>query len=81
MRVVMVEDIVTTACRPANASRRSRRRAGTVCLRRLHPIARGGKADVGVPWSPWPAWMCRHTRRRLAPELAALPTEDPGSGG
>jgi orotate phosphoribosyltransferase len=76
----MVEDIVTTGLSSRECVEAIRAAGGEVVCAACIVDRSGGRADPGAPMVALatldvPAWPAD----RLPPELAAIPTEDPGS--
>jgi orotate phosphoribosyltransferase len=79
-RVVMVEDIVTTGLSSRECIAAIRAAGGNVVCAACIVDRSGGKADVGVPLVALASLdVPAYPADALPPELAALPTEDPGS--
>jgi len=79
-KVVMVEDIVTTGLSSRECIAAIRKAGGDVVAAACIVDRSGGEADVTAPLVSLaslkvPAWPAD----QLPPELAAIPTEDPGS--
>lgn len=79
-RVVMVEDIVTTGLSSRECIEAIGRAGGEVVAAACIVDRSGGKADVGVPLIALASLdVPAYPADELPPELAAIPTEDPGS--
>jgi orotate phosphoribosyltransferase len=79
-RVVMVEDIVTTGLSSRECIAAIRAAGGEVVCAACIVDRSGGKADVGVPLVALASLdVPAYPADALPPELAAKPTEDPGS--
>jgi orotate phosphoribosyltransferase len=80
MKVVMVEDIVTTGLSSRECIAAIQAAGGNVVCAACIVDRSGGKADVGVPLVALASLdVPAYPADALPPELAALPTEDPGS--
>ena len=79
-RVVMVEDIVTTGLSSRECIAAIQATGATVLCAACIVDRSGGRADVGVPLVALATLdVPAYPADALPPELAALPTEDPGS--
>ncbi len=79
-RVVMVEDIVTTGLSSRECIEAIRKAGGHVVAAACIVDRSGGKADVGVPLIALASLVVpAYPADALPPELAAIPTTDPGS--
>jgi orotate phosphoribosyltransferase len=79
-RVLMVEDIVTTGLSSKECIEAIRQAGGNVVAAACIVDRSGGKADVGVPLIALATLdVPAYPADKLPPELAAIPTEDPGS--
>jgi orotate phosphoribosyltransferase len=79
-RVVMVEDIVTTGLSSRECIAAIRAAGGEVVCAACIVDRSGGKVDVGVPLVALASLdVPAYPADALPPELAAKPTEDPGS--
>ena len=79
-RVVMVEDIVTTGLSSRECIEAIRQAGGNVVAAACIVDRSGGKADVGVPLIALASLdVPAYPADKLPPELAAIPTTDPGS--
>ena len=79
-KVVMVEDIVTTGLSSRECIEAIRQAGGNVVAAACIVDRSGGKADVGVPMIALASLeVPAYPADQLPPELAAIPTEDPGS--
>jgi orotate phosphoribosyltransferase len=79
-RVVMVEDIVTTGLSSRECIQAIRDAGGDVVAAACIVDRSGGKADVGVPLIALATLdVPAYPADALPPELAAIPTTDPGS--
>jgi len=79
-RVVMVEDIVTTGLSSRECIEAIRAAGGKVMAAACIVDRSGGKADVGVPLIALATLdVPAYPADALPPELAAIPTTDPGS--
>ncbi|HEX6859345.1 MAG TPA: orotate phosphoribosyltransferase [Caulobacteraceae bacterium] len=79
-KVVMVEDIVTTGLSSRECIQAIRDAGGDVVAAACIVDRSGGKADVGVPLIALATLdVPAYEADKLPPELAAIPTEDPGS--
>lgn len=79
-KVVMVEDIVTTGLSSRECIEAIRQAGGDVVAAACIVDRSGGKADVGVPLVALATLdVPAYEPDKLPPELAAIPTEDPGS--
>ena len=79
-KVVMVEDIVTTGLSSRECIEAIRQAGGNVVAAACIVDRSGGKADVGVPLIALASLdVPAYPADELPPELAAIPTTDPGS--
>ena len=79
-KVLMVEDIVTTGLSSKECIEAIRQAGGDVVAAACIVDRSGGKADVGVPLIALATLdVPAYPADQLPPELAAIPTEDPGS--
>ncbi|MDB5453216.1 MAG: Orotate phosphoribosyltransferase [Caulobacteraceae bacterium] len=79
-RIVMVEDIVTTGLSSRECIAAIREAGGDVVAAACIVDRSGGKADVGVPLIALASLeVPAYPADALPPELAAIPTTDPGS--
>ena len=79
-RVVMVEDIVTTGLSSRECIAAIQATGATVLCAACIVDRSGGRADVGVPLVALATLdVPAYPADALPPELAAIPTEDPGS--
>lgn len=79
-KVVMVEDIVTTGLSSRECIEAIQAAGGTVIAAACIVDRSGGKADVGVPLVALASLeVPAYPADALPPELAAIPTTDPGS--
>lgn len=79
-KVVMVEDIVTTGLSSRECIAAIREAGGDVVAAACIVDRSGGKADVGVPLIALASLeVPAYPADQLPPELAAIPTTDPGS--
>jgi orotate phosphoribosyltransferase len=79
-KVVMVEDIVTTGLSSRECIAAIREAGGDVVAAACIVDRSGGKADVGVPLIALASLeVPAYPADALPPELAAIPTTDPGS--
>lgn len=79
-RVAMVEDIVTTGLSSRECIEAIRAAGGQVVCAACIVDRSGGKADVGAPLVALASLeVPAYPADALPPELAAIPTEDPGS--
>ncbi|HTI66144.1 MAG TPA: orotate phosphoribosyltransferase [Caulobacteraceae bacterium] len=79
-KVAMVEDIVTTGLSSRECIAAIREAGGDVVCAACIVDRSGGEADVGVPLVALASLKVpAYPADALPPELAALPTEDPGS--
>ena len=79
-KVLMVEDIVTTGLSSKECIEAIRQASGNVVAAACIVDRSGGKADVGVPLIALATLdVPAYAADQLPPELAAIPTEDPGS--
>jgi orotate phosphoribosyltransferase len=79
-RVAMVEDIVTTGLSSRECIEAIREAGGEVVCAACIVDRSGGEADVGVPLVALASLKVpAYPADALPPELAAIPTEDPGS--
>ena len=79
-RVVMVEDIVTTGLSSRECIAAIKAAGGTVVAAACIVDRSGGRADVGVPLIALATLdVPAYPADALPPELAAVPTTDPGS--
>ena len=79
-KVVMVEDIVTTGLSSRECIEAIQQAGGNVVAAACIVDRSGGKADVGVPMIALASLeVPAYPADQLPPELAAIPTEDPGS--
>jgi orotate phosphoribosyltransferase len=79
-RVVMVEDIVTTGLSSRECIAAIREAGGQVVAAACIVDRSGGKADVGAPLIALASLeVPAYPADALPPELAAIPTTDPGS--
>ena len=79
-RVVMVEDIVTTGLSSRECIAAIRAAGGEVVCAACIVDRSGGEADVGAPLIALASWKVpAYPADALPPELAAIPTTDPGS--
>jgi orotate phosphoribosyltransferase len=79
-RVVMVEDIVTTGLSSRECIAAIQEAGGHVVAAACIVDRSGGKADVGVPLIALASLdVPAYPADALPPELAAIPTTDPGS--
>lgn len=79
-KVVMVEDIVTTGLSSRECIEAIRQAGGDVVAAACIVDRSGGKADVGVPLIALATLdVPAYPADALPPELAAIPTTDPGS--
>lgn len=79
-RVVMVEDIVTTGLSSRECIAAIQEAGGTVVAAACIVDRSGGKADVGAPLIALASLeVPAYPADALPPELAAIPTTDPGS--
>jgi orotate phosphoribosyltransferase len=79
-KVVMVEDIVTTGLSSRECIEAIRQAGGDVVAAACIVDRSGGKADVGVPMIALATLdVPAYPADALPPELAAIPTTDPGS--
>jgi len=79
-RVVMVEDIVTTGLSSRECIAAIRNAGGDVVAAACIVDRSGGRADVGVPLIALATLdVPAYPEDALPPELAAIPTTDPGS--
>jgi orotate phosphoribosyltransferase len=79
-RVAMVEDIVTTGLSSRECIEAIRAAGGDVVCAACIVDRSGGKADVGAPMVALASLdVPAYPADALPPELAAIPTEDPGS--
>lgn len=79
-KVLMVEDIVTTGLSSKECIEAIRQAGGNVVAAACIVDRSGGKADVGVPLIALATLdVPAYPADKLPPELAAIPTEDPGS--
>ncbi|MDR3507722.1 MAG: orotate phosphoribosyltransferase [Caulobacteraceae bacterium] len=79
-RVVMVEDIVTTGLSSRECIEAIRATGADVVCAACIVDRSGGRADVGVPLIALASLdVPAYPADALPPELAAIPTEDPGS--
>jgi orotate phosphoribosyltransferase len=79
-RVAMVEDIVTTGLSSRECIEAIRAAGGDVVCAACIVDRSGGKADVGAPMIALASLdVPAYPADALPPELAAIPTEDPGS--
>jgi orotate phosphoribosyltransferase len=79
-KVVMVEDIVTTGLSSRECIEAIRQAGGDVVAAACIVDRSGGKADVGAPLIALATLdVPAYPADQLPPELAAIPTEDPGS--
>ncbi|MGE5500867.1 MAG: orotate phosphoribosyltransferase [Ignavibacteriales bacterium] len=79
-KVLMVEDIVTTGLSSKECIEAIRQAGGDVVAAACIVDRSGGKADVGVPLIALATLdVPAYRADQLPPELAAIPTEDPGS--
>lgn len=79
-KVVMVEDIVTTGLSSRECIQAIQAAGGTVIAAACIVDRSGGKADVGVPLVALATLdVPAYPADALPPELAAIPTTDPGS--
>jgi len=79
-RIVMVEDIVTTGLSSRECIQAIKDAGGEVIAAACIVDRSGGKADVGVPLIALATLdVPAYPADRLPPELAAIPTTDPGS--
>ena len=79
-RVVMVEDIVTTGLSSRECIASIREAGGDVVAAACIVDRSGGRADVGVPLIALASLdVPAYPADALPPELAAIPTTDPGS--
>ena len=79
-RVAMVEDIVTTGLSSRECIEAIRAAGGTVVCAACIVDRSGGRADVGAPLIALATLdVPAYPADALPPELAAIPTEDPGS--
>jgi orotate phosphoribosyltransferase len=79
-RVLMVEDIVTTGLSSRECIEAIKAAGGEVVCAACIVDRSGGKADVGVPLVALASLdVPAYPADRLPPELAAIPSEDPGS--
>jgi orotate phosphoribosyltransferase len=80
LRVVMVEDIVTTGLSSRECIESIRQAGGEVVAAACIVDRSGGKADVGVQLIALASLeVPAYPADKLPPELAAIPVEDPGS--
>ena len=80
MRVAMVEDIVTTGLSSRECIEAIRAAGGDVVCAACIVDRSGGRADVGAPLIALATLdVPAYPADALPPELAAIPTEDPGS--
>jgi orotate phosphoribosyltransferase len=80
VRVLMVEDIVTTGLSSRECIGAIREAGGEVVAAACLVDRSGGKADVGVPLIALATMdVPAYPADRLPPELAAIPVQDPGS--
>jgi orotate phosphoribosyltransferase len=80
LKVVMVEDIVTTGLSSRECIAAIRAAGGEVVAAACVVDRSGGKADVGVPLIALASLeVPAYPVNDLPPELAAIPVEDPGS--
>ena len=79
-RVAMVEDIVTTGLSSRECVEAIRKAGGNVVVAACIVDRSGGKADPGAPFVALARLdVPAYPADQLPPELAAIPTEDPGS--
>jgi orotate phosphoribosyltransferase len=79
-RVAMVEDIVTTGLSSRECIAAITKAGGTVVCAACIVDRSGGEADVGAPLVALASLKVpAYPADALPPELAAIPTEDPGS--
>jgi orotate phosphoribosyltransferase len=79
-KVAMVEDIVTTGLSSRECIEAIRQAGGEVVCAACIVDRSGGKADVGAPLVALASLeVPAYPADALPPELAAIPTEDPGS--
>lgn len=79
-RVLMVEDIVTTGLSSRECIEAIRKAGGDVVAAACIVDRSGGKADVGAPLLALASLeVPAYPADNLPPELAAIPTTDPGS--
>jgi orotate phosphoribosyltransferase len=79
-KVLMVEDIVTTGLSSKECIEAIRQAGGNVVAAACIVDRSGGRADVGVPLIALASLdVPAYPADQLPPELAAIPTEDPGS--
>lgn len=79
-RVAMVEDIVTTGLSSRECIAAIRAAGGEVVCAACIVDRSGGEADVGAPLISLASWKVpAYPADALPPELAAIPTTDPGS--
>ncbi len=79
-RVAMVEDIVTTGLSSRECVAAITKAGGTVVCAACIVDRSGGEADVGAPLVALASLKVpAYPADALPPELAAIPTEDPGS--
>ena len=79
-RVAMVEDIVTTGLSSRECIAAIKEAGGVVVCAACIVDRSGGEADVGAPMVSLASYKVpAYPADALPPELAALPTEDPGS--
>src|SRR5690606_28304382 len=79
-RVAMVEDIVTTGLSSRECIAAIREAGGDVVCAACIVDRSGGEADVGAPLVSLASMKVpAYPADALPPELAAIPTEDPGS--
>ena len=79
-RVAMVEDIVTTGLSSRECIEAIREAGGDVVCGACFVDRSGGEADIGAPMVALASLKVpAYPADALPPELAAIPTEDPGS--